>query len=112
MKSITVPVKIGGSRSKKDRTMSLTMTLPVINAEEKALFFEMDGIDAEMTLSPMGEDAPVYKINKEFEYKSPSTRLRNILFVLWGQSGKTGDFDSFYKLGMETIIEHYKEKLT
>ena len=44
--------------------------------------------------------------------KSPSQRLRAVLFLLWEQQGSWGDFDTWYKAKIEEIIEHFKGKLT
>jgi hypothetical protein len=46
------------------------------------------------------------------ETKSPSTRLRNVLFVYWDQRKKNKvDFDTFYRQEMNKIIEVVKDKL-
>jgi hypothetical protein len=42
---------------------------------------------------------------------TPSQRLRNILYRLWEQAGKEGDFKEFYRVKMETLCEHFKGKL-
>jgi len=43
--------------------------------------------------------------------KTPSQRLRAVLFVLWKQNGAQGDADSFYRQKMEEIISHFKKSL-
>jgi hypothetical protein len=43
--------------------------------------------------------------------KSQSQRLRGVLYRLWEQSGKVGEFKDFYRVHTEKIIEHYKTKL-
>lgn len=43
--------------------------------------------------------------------KTPSQRLRNVLFVKWKQEGGDGEFKEYYKVYMEKIIDHYKAKL-
>jgi len=43
--------------------------------------------------------------------KTPSQRLRAVLFVRWKQLGKTGDFDAYYRKSMEHFIDTVKEKL-
>jgi len=43
--------------------------------------------------------------------KTPSMRIRNVLYVLWQQSGSQGDFETFYNNKMNNIIEKLKEKL-
>jgi hypothetical protein len=42
---------------------------------------------------------------------TPSQRLRNVFYRLWEQEGKAGEFKEFYRVKMETLVEHYKQKL-
>lgn len=44
--------------------------------------------------------------------KSPAQRMRGVLFRIWEQKGKDGDFETYYKTKMGTIIDQLKEKLT
>lgn len=49
---------------------------------------------------------------EEGETKSPSERLRNVLFVYWKENRRgKGDFNAFYKETMEKYISNVKEKL-
>ena len=43
--------------------------------------------------------------------KSPSNRLRSVLYVLWEQGQQDTEFNLFYEANMQTIIDHYKSKL-
>ncbi len=43
--------------------------------------------------------------------KTPSQRLRAVLFVYWKQLGEQGDFDDFYRTQMNRIIDGLKAKL-
>lgn len=44
--------------------------------------------------------------------KSPSQRLRAVLFVYWKEvKGGKGDFNAFYRNILDQLIEVYKEKL-
>jgi len=45
------------------------------------------------------------------ESKTPSKRLRDVLFVKWTQLGKPGDFEGWYRASMEKFIEHVKSGL-
>ena len=60
--------------------------------------------------------------NAEFSEKTPSQRMRGVLYKLWektqpktmnGDSGEMEyvDFDLFYKRQMNKIIDHFKTKL-
>ena len=43
--------------------------------------------------------------------KTPSQRLRSVLFVLWKQEGSKGDFESFYSERMGKLTDMIKAKL-
>lgn len=43
--------------------------------------------------------------------KSPSQRLRAVIFRLWEQSNKDVDQDEYYEIVMEKIIDQMKSKL-
>jgi hypothetical protein len=58
------------------------------------------------------EEIPDYDPATFDEIKSPSQRLRAVLFVYWKEIRKgQGDFEGFYRAQVERIIEQYKEKL-
>lgn len=49
---------------------------------------------------------------EEGEKKTPSERLRGVLFVYWKNvKGGKGDFNGFYRNVIEQLIDMYKEKL-
>jgi len=61
---------------------------------------------------PKPEDVDLPDFAPEFKTdKTPSQRLRGVLFILWKQGGEQGDFDFFYKQELEKIITHFKDKL-
>ena len=43
--------------------------------------------------------------------KTPSERLRGVLFVLWKQKKITGTYDEFYVKQMDTVIQSFKDQL-
>ena len=54
----------------------------------------------------------VDQIDPEFGGKTPSQRLRGVMFVLWEKVPEGfKDFDTFYKHKMEVIIDHMKTKI-
>jgi hypothetical protein len=55
------------------------------------------------------EDVPTEEA--EDTSKTPSKRLRAVLFVYWNQKVGVGNFDSFYREKMEEIIQSIKEKI-
>lgn len=67
------------------------------------LYFVADQVD-ELEIP---EDPPA-----EFkEDKTPSQRLRAVMYILWNQLGRHGDFTDFYRIRMNKIIEEVKDKL-
>ena len=61
-------------------------------------------------------------VDREFDTKTPSQRLRSVLYILWEQTqpkevGPDGntvyvDFDLFYKRKMNELIRFVKDKLS
>jgi hypothetical protein len=49
--------------------------------------------------------------NAESGTKSQSQRLRDVIFILWKQRGGRGDFETFYRVSLEKLIEHVKTQL-
>lgn len=45
------------------------------------------------------------------DLKSPSQRLRSVLYVVWSNTDMKEDFDTYYRINMQKIIDHYKDKL-
>ena len=52
------------------------------------------------------------EFQSEFAEKSPSKRLRNVMYRMWEfESEGYTDFNLYYISKMETIINHFKSKL-
>ena len=98
--------------SRKDGSIRYSVETPELSSEEKAIFFELHGKNLIVTLKPMDyQKAEEYKINKDLENKSPSQRLRDVLYVYWRQLGSKGYFDDFYRKSLEKSIELVKQNL-
>ena len=112
MKAITTAGIIEGLRSRKDRSLGLSITTPELTSEEKAMFMELQGCNLQILFNPLDENnAPEHKVEKDLNTKSPSVRLRNVLFIIWKQGQQAEDFETYYKHQMEKIIEHLKGKI-
>lgn len=111
-KAIELNAIIGSVRSKVDRSLSISLSTPELSPTDMAEIMNLQGINLTCLLTPLDEqDAPKYKVDKELERKSPSTRLRGVLFLVWKSGGEQGTFDSFYLTAMNNIIDKFKEKL-
>lgn len=112
MKQIETNLIITGIRSKVDGSLGISATTPELTLEEKAVFMRIQGVNLIALFTPLDEkDAPKYIVDKELETKTPSNRLRNVLFVLWEQEGSKGEFNDFYRRWVEKFIELIKERL-
>jgi hypothetical protein len=112
MKTIKLNAVITGIRSNVDRSLGLSVSTPELSVNERALFMELQGLNVDLTIVPLEESNPeVEKIDRDVETKKPSQRLRAVLYVLWEQRGKQGEFNDFYRTQMEKVIEAVKSKL-
>ncbi len=110
MKTISTPAIFTGFRSKVDRSIGFSGVTPELSTTERALFFELQNMNVQLQITPEGETAPEYKVEKDLNQKSPSARLRAVLFVYWKQQG-VGEWEDFYSRWMTTFIDKIKAEL-
>lgn len=96
----------------KDGGVRLGFTTNELTDEDKVIiakFYQKFGFvlfkSNEFTL----EDVP--KEQAEDKNKTPSKRLRAVLFLLWKQTGEKGDFEAYYRTQIEKMIDVVKGKL-
>lgn len=116
MKSIVTQAIFTSFTSKADRSLSARLVTPELSPGEKAAFMEIQNANVRLLIEPMdyAVDGKT-EIKNPLGTKSPSVRLRSILFVLWKQlqakSKMDRTFDEFYVTQMDSIIETYKQQL-
>lgn len=112
MKAITCPVILTSASTRSDGSLGLRLATPELAPPDKTAFFELLNQNLKMLLQPSeGEPAELHDVKHEFEQKTPSMRLRAVLFVAWKQAGEPGEFDVFYREKMEHIINKVKAQL-
>ncbi len=111
MKSIDLNTVITGIRAKVDGSLGLTMGTPEMTPEQKAEIMKLQGVNLKTTIEPLETKVPKLKIDTELNAKTPSQRLRGVIFVWWEQMGRPDEFEVFYKKTMEKIIDQVKDKL-
>lgn len=97
-------LKVDGSATVKMATRELTN-------EQVGQLRDMRNMEAWCLISPnpiQNEEVPTEP--SEVEQKTPSQRLRAVLFLVSKQLLVT-DFNVWYRAEMEKIIDHYKAKL-
>jgi hypothetical protein len=112
IKALTCHVQIVGVRAKVDGSLGVSLATPELTATEKAVF--MDWMNRDLVMMLQADTAgigDVKEVKGEFDRKTPSQRLRDVLFVWWKQVESARSFDDFYLEHMNKMIDHVKTKL-
>lgn len=116
---ITLPCYIQKIETLKDRTGKLTIAtqelIPQTAGELFGLQNSMGYLAFKVEPFTNEEKQQMEELKTDYDFnpeKSPSKRLRNVLFRVWEQgNGGYSDFNLFYISKVEEIITHYKSKL-
>jgi len=115
---ITIPAIFESFRSLKDRTYKLVFETNELTPDQLSglgqnlnmpgyLAFNKDVFSKAQT--DLISEA---KADYDDTSKTPSKRLRNVLFIKWQQNNDGYKvFEDFYRSQMEVIITHFKSKL-
>lgn len=112
-----LPAQIEGIASRKDKTVRVTFGTQELSPNDAASLFNLNqkfcfiGIKEESFQSYEVEALDTLKADLDTN-KTPSQRLRNILFRNYEQNNEGyQDFTTYYLAKMEKICDHYKSKL-
>lgn len=107
-----VNAAIGTVSSREDGSVAFRVISAELRPSEKGLVMEFHGKACKVTIEPHeGVPDEVVTVNTERNgEKTPSQRLRGIIFIHWEQTGREGDFETFYRQRMSVIADGYKLK--
>lgn len=114
---ILLPAQIEGITTRKDKTIKLTIGTQELTPSEAAKMFYLNQQFCYMALKPepftRDEVDMVESMKADLDSaKTPSQRLRSVLFRNYEQDNKGyKDFNTYYIGEMDRICEHYKSKL-
>lgn len=116
MNGILLSAMIENITTRKDRTVKITIGTQELSQGKAGEMFSLLNNLAVVYISTKEIDQKeidqVDKINPEFESKTQSQRIRNVLFKLFTQDHEGHkDFDTYYKAKTEMYIEHLKSKI-
>ena len=113
LKAIHTELQINRVTMKKDDSVSFSASTPALTDEELGAFRLVSKVNVNAILEPQTDSTGVLEIKEKIgDGKSPSSRLRSVIFVWWEQQNKPSeDFEVFYRSTMEKFINHIKEKL-
>lgn len=115
-KPVQLPVLVTSLATKVDGSIAIKLETREMSPADSAVLFELRGSEAWAIISPSQiseEDVklPTEKADPSIGSKTPSQRLRAVLYRLWEQSRGGTDFESYYRIKMEGIIDQLKGKL-
>lgn len=117
MTGLLLPIIVTSIRTRVDGSLTVCVETQELSSSNAGELFTLRGKPAMMYLSPketisQKEIDQVNAIDAEIDGKTPSQRLRNVIYVLFTQQPNGyEDFDTFYKNKMGAIIDHLKSKL-
>lgn len=113
--AIRLEIQLTGFSSRVDGSLGFRGVTPEMAAEEKVALMELQGLLVEALFIPKDEkDAELIEVKGEMDVKTPSQRLRSVLFCFFKEQQKKGlkeAFDTFYARHLEKLIEYVKTKI-
>jgi hypothetical protein len=110
---LQLPAQIIDFKPRADMSVKISFETRQVTGDEAALLMDNFRGEGWLVFKPNGEVSlpELPEGVAETGAKSPSQRLRAVLYILWTQKGKKGDFESFYRTEYEKLIEFFKSKL-
>jgi hypothetical protein len=116
MKGILLACIIDKITTLKDKSVKITIDTQELSPQNAGEIFTLMNTLATVYISPSEvtsrEMAQVDAIEPEMPGKSPSQRMRNVMFILWKQDNEGyREFDMYYLKKMEDIINELKNNI-
>lgn len=116
MKGVLIPAYVEGIRTRKDKTISITIGTQEISPEKAGEIIHMSGklITAYLSNTDVSKDDQeiIDSLEVDLPGKSPSQRLRSVFYLMWKENNEGfKDQNLHYIHHMDKLIEHFKAKL-
>lgn len=104
--------EMGAVTSKADGSVTFRVLTPELLPSQAGALMGWHGKACRVIITPHDE-APEETVSIETERnaKTPSQRLRSVLYVLWQERNLSEPFNDFYSKKIEGLIEAVKSKL-
>lgn len=110
--AVSCDVILTSIRTRSDNSLGLSIITPELDSSEQLVFLQMRNQNLKMLLQPMdGVPSELKDVKGEFDRKSPSQRLRAILFLLHKQQESSLSFEEFYLRHMSKLVQQHKDML-
>jgi len=116
-KALTTSAILTGFSSRADGSLGFRGVTPELSAAEKVALIELHNLNVRLLIQPTDTPAEaLIEVKGDLDAKTPSVRLRAVLFVWWKQQteAKKMDgkgFDLFYVEQMNRMIDDIKGQL-
>lgn len=110
---VSVPAQVINMNPKQDRSWKLVFETRELSGDEVKILADNFQGEGWLLFKPNGNitQDEVPDSDADSGIKSQSKRLRDVIFILWKQKGERDDFESFYRVYLEKLIEFTKSKL-
>jgi len=112
---ITLPAILNPISRRKDKSVKLSLETRELGHDEILTLMSLEGSEGWIAFAPNAEQLEIPDTPAELDTKSPSERLKAVLFILWKQQQSKGKyaapFETFRLEHMDKIIEYVKKKL-
>lgn len=113
---IQIPVLIAGIATKIDGSIKITLETREFAPDEAAKLFSLRNqeswaVFAANEISEKDVKLPTEKADPSIGTKTPAQRQRAVIYRLWEQTKSGVDFESYYRITLEKIIDQLKDKL-
>lgn len=113
---LQIPCEISKVESMGTNQVRMKVDTQEISAEDAANVMRLKGKFGWMVFregtAVKEADIDLPEIKREEDTKSPAQRMRAVIYLIWSEKGKHGDFEQYYRQIMESMIGQLKEKLT
>lgn len=113
-RTLKVAATLEGVSTLKDGGVSLRFHTQELSSEDKTVAFEFQQGFGHLLFQEQDykmDELELEEIRKDTGGKSPSQRMRGVLFILYQKSGQSVPFEVFYANYMEKMIEQLKDKI-
>lgn len=112
---LKIPATLTKISSLEDRSFKITMTTQELSDEQGSELIKLNGRFGNMVFSEspiQASDIPEFDPSTVDSKKSPSERLRAVLYVRWDRNtSKTRTFDEYYVAYMSQLIDKIKDTI-
>lgn len=115
---LLLPTVFDNLSFRKDGSVKLSFETPELSAEEIHFLLGQRNTSGNLLYSPFEiteDDVKDLPTVSDLEQKTPSQRLRSVLYILYKQAIDkgtfVGEFQGYYNENMERIIQKLKDKI-